>query len=185
MNRIKVFMVTSIFAKLKLLLMLSVLLTLFNACSQHNDRLDKEKRMTYSQPTNIAQNMETTSELTPEQQSAFDALNTLQVSTDEMNRLYSTFAGIVQPCYPPDTSLTISQTELLIAMKQFVISNCKNLTIERRDKLASASVLAQEEYTVSLCLDSSAPVNYENGAPMTGTWVLPSVLGQRDVIIVW
>ena len=184
-NRTKTFTVTSILEKLKLLLMLSVLLPLFSACSQQNDGLDKEKRIANSQPTNIAQNIETTFELTPEQQSAFDALNTLQVSTDEMNRLYSTFAGIAQPCYPPDTSLTISQAELLIAMKQFVISNCKNLTIERRDELAAASVLAQEEYTVSLCLDSLAPVNYENGAPMTGTWVLPSVLGQRDVIIVW
>lgn len=129
--------------------------------------------------------METNPELTPAQQSAFDALNTLQVSTDEMNRLYSTFAGIVQPCNPPDTSLTISQSELLIAMKQFVAHNCKNLTIEERDELAATSVLAQEEYTLSLCLGNSANINYENGAPKSGTWVMPSFLGRRDVIIVW
>ncbi|MEM7105277.1 MAG: hypothetical protein AAF502_19215 [Bacteroidota bacterium] len=185
MNRIKTFMVTPILAKVKLLLMLSTSLALLNACSQPNDRLEKEKHIAYSQPTNIDQNLETISELTPEQQSAFEALNTLQVNTDEMNLLYSTFAGIVQPCYPPDTSLTISQTELLIAMKQFVTSNCKNLSAEERDELAVTSVLAQEEYTVSLCLDNSALVTYENGAPMTGTWVMPGVLGRRDVIIVW
>lgn len=181
----KTFMVTSILAKMKMSLMLSILLSLLNGCSLHNDRWEREKHIAYSQPTNIAQNMETVSELTPEQQSAFEALNTLQVSTDEMNRLYSTFAGIVQPCYPPDTSLTISQAKLLIAMKQFVTTNCKNLTVEERDKLASASVLAQEEYTILLCLDNSAGVTYEDGAPMTGTWVMPSVLGRRDVIIVW
>lgn len=170
---------------MKLLLLLLVLLALFSACSQSSDRLNKEKRIAYSQPANIAQNMEPTSELTSEQQSAFDALNTLQVSTDEMNRLYSTFAGIVQPCYPPDTNLIISQTEFLVAMKQFVTNNCKNLTVEERDKLAAASALVQEEYTVSLCLGNSTNITYENGAPMTGTWVMPSVLGRRDVIIVW
>ena len=170
---------------MKVLIMLSMLPFLLNACSQTNKRSDQEQQTTYSQPTNIATNLDTFSELTPEQQSAFDALNALQVSTDEMNRLYSTFAGIVQPCYPPDTSLTISQSELLIAMKQFVTSNCRNLTVEERNELAVTAVLAQEEYTVSLCLDNLSNVDYENGAPMTGTWLMPSVLGRRDVIIVW
>ncbi len=185
MYRIGTFMLTSILAKMKMLLTLSILLFLLNACSQPNDRPEEEKQIPYAQPTNIDQNMEPISELTLEQQSAFDALNTLQVSTDEMNRLYSTFSGIVQPCYPPDTSLTISQTELLMAMKQFVTSNCRNLSVEERDELAARAVLAQEEYPVSLCLDNSAPVTYENGVPMTGTWVMPSVLDRRDVIIVW
>ena len=170
---------------MKVLFMLLMLTFLLNACSQSNKRSDQEQQTTYSQPTNIATNLETISEITPEQQSAFDALNTLQVSTDEMNRLYSTFAGIVQPCYPPDTSLTISQSELLIAMKQFVTSNCRNLTVEERNELATTSVLAQKEYTVSLCLDNLSNVDFENGAPMTGTWVMPSVLGRRDIIIVW
>jgi hypothetical protein len=162
--------------------MLSFLLI---ACSQSDKSLDQKQQTIYSQPTNIATNLETISELTPEQQSAFDALNTLQVSTDEMNRLYSTFSGIVQPCYPPDTSITISQSELLVALKQFVTSNCRNLTVEERNELATTSVLAQEEYTVSLCLDNLSNVDFKNGAPMTGTWVMPSVLGRRDVIIVW
>lgn len=173
-------MVTSILAKMKMLLMLFILLSMLNACSQSSGKLEKE-----SPSTNITQNMTTISELTPEQESALDALNTLQVSTDEMNRLYSTFAGVVHPCYPPDTTLTISQAELLIAMKQFVTSNCKRLTVEERDELAATSVLAQEEYSVSLCLDHSSPVTYENGVPMTGTWVMPSVVGRRNVIIVW
>jgi hypothetical protein len=128
---------------------------------------------------------DTLPELTQEQQAAFDALNTLQVSTDEMNRLYSTFAGAVQPCYPPDTSFTISQIELLIAMKQFTSRNCENLSLQERDELAVKSVLAQEKYTVSLCLDNATPPTYKKGVPMTGTWVLPNVLGRRDVIIVW
>jgi len=127
----------------------------------------------------------TVSELTPEQQSAFDALNTLQVSTDEKNRLYSTFADIVQPCYPADTSFVISQSELLIVMKQFISKNCKNLTVEKQNELAATSVLAQEEYKILHCGDNSYNQNYENGLPMTGTWVMPSVLGRRDIILVW
>ncbi len=168
---------------MKVLLKLSMLVCLLNACSPPKNRTEREIR--FSKPHHVAENLPTTSELTPEQQSAFDALNRLQVSTDQMNRLYSTFAGIDQLCYPPDTSLAISQSELLMAMKQFVASNCKNITVAERDELAATSVLAQEEYTVSLCLDSSANVTYENGIPRTGTWVLPSVLGRRDVIIVW
>ena len=170
---------------MKVSFMLSMILILLNACSQSNKMSDQEQQTTYSQPTNIGTNLETISELTLEQQSAFDALNTLQVSTDKMNRLYSTFARIVQPCYPPDTSFTISQSELLVAMKQFVTSNCRNLTVEERNELAKISVLAQKEYTVSLCLGNLSNVDYENGAPMTGTWVMPGVLGRRDVIIVW
>ena len=70
-------------------------------------------------------------------------------------------------------------------MQQFVASNCKNLTLEQRDELAAASVLAQEEYTVLVCLEPSAPTTYEHGIPTTGTWVIPNILGQRDVIIIW
>ena len=170
---------------MKILIMLLTTLMLLSSCTSTDESTNQEHQSTDSLPSVYRANMDTIPELTPEQQSAFDALNTLQVSTDKMNRLYSTFAGITQPCYPPDTSLTISQSELLIAMKQFVTSNCKNLSAEKRDELATTSVLAQDEYTVSLCLDNSVPVTYENGAPMTGTWVVPSVLGQRDVIIVW
>lgn len=165
--------------------MLSLLTFLLNSCSHTKDKLEEEKHLIPSQATCSAQNLEIISDLTQEQQVAFDALNTLQVSTDEKNRLYSTFIGIFQDCYPPDTSLTITQSELLIAIKQFVTNNCENLTTEERDKLAAASVLAQEEYTLSLCLENSSNINFENGAPMTGTWVMPSVLNRRDVIIVW
>lgn len=170
---------------MKISLLPFLVLFLLSACSQSNDRLEKEKQIPYSQSASGARKVEAVAELTLVQQSAFEALNTLQVSTDEMNRLYSTFAGAYQSCYPPDTSLTISQSELLIAMKQFVASHCQNLSAEKRDELAATSVLAQEEYTVSLCLDHSAPVTYDKGAPMTGTWVMPGVLGRRDVIIVW
>ena len=173
----------AVLATINGLTLLTIFVFLINACSQPNQRSDKE--MDYNQANLLQEPMESAYELTTDQQSAFDALNTLQVSTDEMNRLYSTFAGITQPCYPPDTSLQITQSELLIAMKQFVISNCKGLSVEAQEELASSSVLAQNEYTVLLCLDDTTGVNYEIGVPRIGTWVLPGVLGRRDVIIAW
>jgi len=169
-------------SKLHAFLFLIASILLLSACSQANESSEKE---TQSSPNLTVPKLEPLSELSSEQDAALDALNTLQVSTDEMNRLYSTFAGITQPCYPPDTSFKISQADLLIAMKQFVKSNCKNLSLGEQDKLAAAAVLAQEEYTVSLCLEGSSDVNFEQGAPMKGSWVMPNVLGRRDVIIVW
>ena len=185
MTGIKIYDPNVMTLNMKFLLLLSLVIFLLNACSQTNKRSDNEQHTTYSNRTNIPPNLDTIKALTIEQQSALDALNSLQVRTDEMNRLYSTFAGIVQPCYPPDTSLKISQSELLIAMKHFVTSNCQNLNVEERNELAKTAVLAQEEYTLSLCLDYMEKVNYENGPPMTGTWVIPNVLSRRDVIIVW
>ena len=170
---------------MKILIMLLTTLLLLSSCKSTGERADKEDQSSDSLPSGYRSNVDTLQELTPEQQSAFDALNILQGSTDEMNRLYSTFAGIVQPCYPPDTSLTLSRSDLLTAIQQFVARHCTNLTMKERNDLAAKSVLAQEQYTVSLCLDNTVDATFENGAPLTGTWVLPSVLGRRDVIIVW
>ena len=124
-------------------------------------------------------------ELTPIQQTAFDALNTLQTSTDEKNRLYSTFANINQPFYPADTSIVITQAQFLTYMKQFVSKYCQNLSKDMQYELEKSAVLAQEEYTVLYCNNESTSQNFKNGLPMSGTWVMPNVLGLRDVIIVW
>jgi hypothetical protein len=166
--------------KSKISLILS-LLTL--SCTNVQEKVDKKQELTdflSSYPFT-----EIVLEITQEQQAAFDALNTLQTSTDEMNKLYSTYSGIHQPCYPPDTSFIISRSELLNALELFVTKNCTNLTIEKRNKLATTAVLAQEEYIVLYCPDYSSEVNYERGLPETGTWVMPSILGRRDVTIIW
>lgn len=126
-------------------------------------------------------------ELTQEQESAFEALNTLQTSTDETDRLYSTFANLDHPFYPPDTSFEVSQSELLVFMEQFISKHCQNLTPEIQNELAKKAVLAQKKYTVLYCTAtlSKSNINDEQGFPMKGTWVIPSVLDSRDVILVW
>ena len=124
-------------------------------------------------------------ELSQEQEAAFDALNKLQVNTDEMNRLYSTFANIDQPCYPPDSSFEVSQSELLVFMERFISKHCQGLAPEDQVQLAKSSVLAQEKYRVLHCIGNQSELNDEKDFPMTGTWVMPNVLGSRDVILVW
>jgi len=135
--------------------------------------------------TDSASHYDPKSELTQGQQSAFDALNELQISSDERNRLYSTYPNISQPFYPADTSFEISQSELRSFMDVFISRHYQNLTPEVRIQLANASVLAQNQYTVLHCKEKGSNENYAKGLPTTGTWVMPNVLGRRDVILAW
>lgn len=128
---------------------------------------------------------ESANPLTADQQAAFDALNTIQVNAGGMNLLYSTFPNITQPCYPPDTSFVISQSQLMDAVTLFVRDNCASLSDADRDALPKIAVLAQSEYKVLHCRDTTTNITFENNLPMYGTWVMPGVLDRRDVIIKW
>lgn len=152
--------------------------SLILSCSAPTKKTTPDKNLTASKSSY-------SDSLTLEQKAAFDALNTLQVNTDKMNHIYSTFPNIHQPCYPPDTSFLISQSQLLVAMEKFVSIHCTNLTSERRNELAKTSVLAQENYTVNFCFDESENPTFENGLPLIGTWVLPNILGRRDLTLIW
>lgn len=154
--------------------------SLMLSCSTEQENVDEE--LSYYPTSHYY--TDTIAEPTQEMDSASKALNTLQTSTDEMNRLYSTFPNIHHPCYPADSSFTISQAELLSAMMQFVTTNCKNLPVDERENLAKAAVLGQKEYTVLHCPYYSEKTNYKNGLPKTGTWVMPNVNGS-DLLIVW
>ena len=125
------------------------------------------------------------SEFTIVEQAALDAFNTLQISTDERNRLYSTFPGIEHACYPPDTIFTLSQSQFTTAMNKFVRTYCKNLPLPQQDMLISTCVLAQENYTISLCSKGSSIDFMNDSFPMSGIWIIPKVLNTRDVIIKW
>jgi len=124
-------------------------------------------------------------DLSAEQQAAFDALDSLQVQSADKHKLYSTFPGIIQPCYPADTNYTISQEELLFAMKEFVSRHYQNLSPEMRKSLAENSVKAQKEYTVLHCHYRAYTQEDKNSLPLFGTWVIPSILGHRDLLLNW
>ena len=124
-------------------------------------------------------------DLTVEQQAAFDALNTLQTSSDEVSRLYSSFPGIIQPFYPPDTIVVISQQDFQTAMELFVNKHYTNLPAHQQTELARASVRAQDEYHVLWCNEGSGEVILDDGIPYDGVWVFPNILGRRDLILEW
>jgi len=168
-----------------LLIRRKFLVLLFFPCLLFSCTFTQEGEEKKQELTDLTDNNNTVSELNSEQEAAFDALNTLQVSTDEMNRLYSTFANIAQPCYPPDTSFVITQSELEVAMKQFVEQHCTNLSAEERDKLHKTAVLAQKEYKVLHCSGNPSDIDDEKSLPYMGTWIMPNVLGRRDVILKW
>lgn len=128
--------------------------------------------------------LESIKPLDQNQEEAFEALNTIQVSTDEPNRFYSTFPGTADLCLEIDTVMTISQAELLMALKHFLSNNCKNLSANEQETLAVTAVLAQEEYEVSICNPNNSSSNTE-ALQMTGTWLLRNILGKRDLVIHW
>ena len=127
-------------------------------------------------------------ELTQEQESAFDALNSIQVQIED-NHLYSTFPGIRHECYSPDSSFVISQTDLLIATLELMSNHCYGLSDQQRNQLATKAVLAQDEYLVLQCNKTSSQLGPGQDTPMRQamplTWILPNILGRRDVVLVW
>lgn len=129
-------------------------------------------------------------EITTEQQTAFDALNTLQMQM-QAQYLYSTFPGLGHACFPADSSFVISRAELLTVIEALLAKHCTDLSLEERSRLAAQAVMAQKEYSVEWCFGTSpllvdgvlteVPIKTSS----SGTWILPRVLGQRDVILEW
>ena len=102
-----------------------------------------------------------------------------------MNRLYSSFAGASKACNIPDTIIIMTQDELLSALMQFVENNCGSLSLADRKALALNAVKSQEEYTIKVCFDELESASNANKNLRNGTWLLPNVLGRRDVVIEW
>ncbi|TNE27387.1 MAG: hypothetical protein EP346_12280 [Bacteroidetes bacterium] len=155
------------------------------ACTSSPQKSSTELPELDSIPARYTTTHDSLPKLTEEQEMALDALNTLQVSTDERNRLYSTFQWAALPCHTPDTIIMISQVELLHAMNTFVNMNCSRLPLEQRQELASQSVRAEENYHIAICLEDPNNTTFTNGVPLSGTWVLRNVLHRRDVVMVW
>lgn len=127
----------------------------------------------------------------PKQQSAivFDALNQLQIKMD--GHLYSTFPKLEHPCFPSDTSFTISSAELLAAINSVVELSSIDLSPEEWDEFTKLAVEVQESYRVEQCYEKrieevdGSYLSVPKKVHFSGTWVLPEVLGSRDVVLKW
>lgn len=154
------------------------------SCSTAHEKTEQKQESTnFSIPYSKIY-ADTLAELTPEQLTAFDALNSIQVQGEH---LYSTFSGIHHDCFPPDTSFVISRAELLVALGELLKRYYTAMSTEQRTKLSTDAVLAQEEYLILQCIgDSTGSVDNTNkNLPTSGSWILPKVLGRRDVILEW
>lgn len=162
-----------------------ITLLYLSACQSNTSNSKKAWPSEQAREDSTKLNLNTLIELSPEQDSALEALNRLQTSSLESNRIYSTFPGIHHDCYPADTSFTISQSELLKALKEFTQLHYQETESPSASQLATKAVKAQPEYQLLVCLDFPGDIDYQQGIPREGTWVLPKVLGRRDVLLVW
>jgi len=169
----------------KLQLLMSFCLPLvYMSCTTNNKKAKQQQNSGNFVAFNSIQNTDALPKLTTEQQTAFNALNSIQV---QGIYLYSTFSGIRHNCLPPDTSFVISQAELLVAIETLLERHYTHIKAEQRAKLANESVLAQEEYLVLQCKGYSNGTMYDKSKniPNSGSWILPEILGRRDVVIEW
>jgi hypothetical protein len=119
--------------------------------------------------------------LSKEQQAAFDALTSIQ---RQGQHLFSTYPG-THNGVPADTSFVISQAQLLSAMEELLARHYTGISAEERTRLAAQAVSAQEEYLVLQRNDYSAGSANNAAFPISGSWILPDVLGRRDIVLEW
>ncbi len=166
-------------------LLMLLLFIYLSACQSNSGRQAGQGISEKNAGAPLAFARDTIPNLTCEQEAALEALNTLQVNMEEVDRLYSTFPDLDQPFYPPDTVIVLSQSEFLMALEHFLRQNGRFISEGDKQKLARTAALAQEEYRVLICHSSKAKRNEQNEWPLTGVWVIPNILDRRDLIIRW
>lgn len=164
---------------MRLAILLLIVVSTFS-CAEEQERADQRQDSTRVIPDNP--NPDSISQLSPQQQIAFDAFNAIQVQGEH---LYSTFSGIHHDCSSPDSSFVITRIELQIALEELLSLYYTPLSVEERNKLANEAVQAQEEYLVLQCGYSIETSGGNIPDQTSGTWILPEVLSRRDIIIVW
>lgn len=174
--------------KLGIRLILSISFLFLLACTSAENGKPLKEELTDS--ISLLPNTKPPANLTLEQETALDALNSLQRQILQ-GRFYSTFPGMYHDCFPSDTSFIISQTELLGAVEVLFEKYNTDITSDRFKKLTQEAVSAQKEYVVKHCYGTSYQMidgvfkNVTTTALKSGTWILPGVLGRRDVILAW
>lgn len=123
--------------------------------------------------------------LSPAQEKAFNLLDSLQTSSDQAHRLFSTFPGSYHEGFPPDSSLSLSSSQFKTALQQFIRQNYARYSEEESNNLAQQIALLQEDYQLLLCLPESSSREFSTTPAQEGIWVLPKLLGRRDLVLVW
>jgi len=84
----------------------------------------------------------------------------------------------------------ISQADLRIALDSLVSNYGTDISSKEQSVLLNDAVLAQKNYIVKRCYGSKmmlAEGSFKkvSSPNLEGTWVLPEIVGKRDVVINW
>lgn len=168
--------------KMKTLNLLLIIVAFAYSCNSSQEGVDLNQGPNNLETFNSDSILKLT--LEEEQDAAFDALNSIQI---QGWHLYSTFSGMNHSCLPADTNFVISQVELQTALEVLLARYYTEIDPEEQKLLATQASLAQKEYLVLQCNAFSNGSNeYSiNKMPLSGSWVIPEVLNERDIIIKW
>ena len=121
---------------------------------------------------------------TAQEEEALEALTQLQINADIENSIYLTFGNPNHNQLPSDSSFMISQETFKFVLLDYTEKHHKNISEERRMDWIEASVKAKTYYRVYYCRNQSENTELKNGLPLSGAWILPSVLN-KDIVMIW
>ena len=121
---------------------------------------------------------------TDQEKEALEALTQLQINADIENSIYLTFGNTNHNQLPSDSSFTISQETFKFVLLDYTEKHHSNISAEKRIDWVEASVKAKTSYKVYYCRNQSKNSELKNGLPLSGAWILPSVLN-KDIVLIW
>jgi len=119
-----------------------------------------------------------------QEEEALEALTQLQINADIENSIYLTFGNTNHNQLPSDSSFTISQETFKFVLLDYKEKHHSNISAEKRIDWVEASVKAKTSYNVYYCRNQSKNSELKNGLPLSGAWILPSVLN-KDIVLIW
>ena len=119
-----------------------------------------------------------------QEEEALEALTHLQINADIENSIYLTFGNTTHNQLPSDSSFTISQETFKLVLLDYTEKHHKNISEEKRINWVETSVKAKTSYKVYYCRNKSENSELKNGLPLSGAWILPSVLN-KDIVLIW
>jgi hypothetical protein len=119
-----------------------------------------------------------------QEEEALEALTHLQINADIENSIYLTFGNTNHNQLPSDSSFTISQETFKLVLLDYTEKHHKNISEEKRINWVETSVKAKTSYKVYYCRNQSEKAKLKNGLPLSGAWILPSVLN-KDIVLIW
>lgn len=123
-------------------------------------------------------------DLRSDKEKALDALTHIQVTGDGKMMLYLTFPNIShQECQGTVHEYEISQAEFQNALLEVMKSNNLKFSDAERTSTAARAAHPEKRYRIKACGLDEKTAN--GNPPRKGTWIIPAIFGESDVVINW